>query len=143
MGMRRLRIHLSTAVILSITAGGLIALNTRPRNAVEVGSTLATVGPTDVLSRAGTKDEMWLHEEPKGIYRIPDSYQCLYGWPCYALDVPRIRKWTKNGDFYYNMLPLRVWSYWGIFANVLVGLAILAATATGSERLFRRRAHNA
>lgn len=105
--MRRFRIHLSTLVILSFAAGGIIYLNVRHR---EVDSS----------------QDLWFDDEAN------DRNDRYFGWPIQEV---KPEYWDKTQQYEYPHQKTNF--YLNMAKNVLAGLAILALVAAGAEYLSR------
>lgn len=109
---RFFQIHLSTALMLMLVAGGFMYLNWRPRPAI-------------VNTISGDEEAEIVPTSSKG---------AVYGWPMVL--VSEYRFWAMDGNRYWKRMPVK---YVNLGVNIFVAIAIMFALSIFFEHLIRRR----
>ena len=109
---RWLQLHLSTCIMLMFVAGSLMWANT--------------------FSFSGHRTHEYLDDEATGQTHLEEKPIFEFGWPfIYCTNWPTFRNTDDS--------PVLDWHQSRLYANVLVGFAILAAAAFVCEWFSRRR----
>lgn len=111
-----LQVHLSTAIILMLSASALIYLNTR-------------------LVRITITESVFSSDRNENNLQEKHSY---YGWPCEILCVYTALESDGSAE-YFSVPPGREWFVIGIFVNAAVGLTVLLAIWLVAEGILTQR----